>query len=95
MKTYWAVGNYTEFKLTKRQIDMVSHSGDCEDDARQVIKEIRKQLDRLSPESIKNELWDYGAWDDVELRDHEMNLVRLVWTQGGQLADELVMKGAA
>jgi FPC/CPF motif-containing protein YcgG len=92
-KKHWVSGNYVEFQMTAEQAQTVSHSGDCEDDARQVVSEIRKQLDGLDKESIKKELNEYGAWSAEELNDYEMNLVRLVWTLGGNLADELVMKG--
>jgi hypothetical protein len=29
----------------------------------------------------------YGAWDDTELEDHELNLDRLVWLTGCALAE--------
>lgn len=39
------------------------------------------------PESCRKFLAGYGAWDDVELSDHESNLNRLVWLAGCDLRE--------
>jgi len=32
-----------------------------------------------TPEAIKKELKEYGAWDEIELQDDEKNWERIVW----------------
>lgn len=39
-------------------------------------------------ETCKNALRPYGAWEDDELVDHDMNLRRMVWLAGGDLVDQ-------
>jgi hypothetical protein len=47
------------------------------------------QLDQLDMQDIREELAEYGAWDEEQLEDDEENLRRLVWLAACQLRDEL------
>ena len=76
-------------QMTKAQAQSAMHPGDCEHDVRALMQEpkIARQLRKLNPEDVKRELDGYGAWDDDELADHEMNLVRLVWLAAGDILE--------
>jgi hypothetical protein len=72
--------------LIELQIDLddamgASHPGDNEMAVRELMAKpyMKQQLAKLSPIGVSKELKEYGAWDDQELADPEMNLVRLVW----------------
>jgi len=62
----------------------VNHSGPCDDDVMALSKvpAIKEQLDKIDTELLKNELSEYGAWDEVELSDHEQNIQRILWLAG-------------
>lgn len=86
----WYSGERCEFQMTLAQARSASHSGDCESDVRALltVPRILRQLDRLGPDAIRYELKGYGAWDEEELADNEMNRVRFVWVAAGQIVDE-------
>jgi hypothetical protein len=70
-----------ELKITLEQARSASHQGQCDEDVRELSKvpAIACQLAKIDPETLRNELREYGAWDDGELADHEQNLQRLLW----------------
>lgn len=43
------------------------------------LPKYRRQLAKLNPDKVRDELGEYGAWDAIELADNAMNLVRLFW----------------
>ena len=43
---------------------------------------------RLTPDNIRAELNEYGAWDDAELSDDDANRERIVWLAGCNIAEE-------
>jgi len=88
----WIQGNYgNEIRVTKREATRAYHQGDCEQDVRLLaaIPHIKRQLDKLDPEKLKLELSEYGAWDDIELSDHDMNIIRWLWIGCGDIYDNL------
>jgi hypothetical protein len=70
-----------ELQITKSQADSCSHPGQCDQDVADLRKNptIRRQLQKLNPATVSECLREYGAWDDVELSDHDKNLDRLLW----------------
>ena len=70
-----------QLQITKAQAESASHCGQCDDDVRALseLPAIKRQLAKLSPELVAEELSEYGAWDDEELKDHDQNLQRLLW----------------
>lgn len=70
-----------ELQITKKQALSCSHHGRCDDDVADLMKSpnIKRQLDKLNPELVALCLKEYGAWDDLELKDHQQNLARLLW----------------
>lgn len=78
-----------EFGMTMDQAKSCSHSGDNEDAVRALLAApaIYSQLNTLDPKQIARALKGYGAWDEAELADHDMNLVRFLWIAAGNIAD--------
>jgi hypothetical protein len=78
-----------EIEMTVEQAKSASHQGRCDDDVKQIVNELRPQLDKIEPELIAAELKEYGAWDEIELSDHEANLNRIVWIAAGNINEEV------
>ena len=86
----WYTGNYgIQIQLTKTQARMMSHSGRCDEDvaAGRLCAAIKKQLDRIEPETLVKELREYGAWSAEELADHDANLTRILWLAAGDIVE--------
>lgn len=92
MKTHWNDTNYgNDLKLTRSDANACSHSGACDDDVDFVLTKpyVIRQLKDISPEQLKKELYEYGAWDEIELSNHEENLKRWVWISAGDITERL------
>ena len=78
-----------ELRITKAQAAMCSHAGQCDADVAQLrqVPAIRRQLAKLKPETVRESLREYGAWDAAELADHDANLTRLLWVACGDIAE--------
>jgi hypothetical protein len=78
-----------ELRLTREQAATGSHPGACDADVAHLrtVPAIRRQLDKIAPDVLRAELREYGAWDAVELRDHDRNLSRILWLACGDIAD--------
>lgn len=90
MKNLIAQFNYIgEIKLTKDLAEKCYHTGDCMIDIKEAIETpfIKKQLDKINPEQLKKELYNYGAWDNEELSIHSDNLARILWIAAGDVLD--------
>ena len=70
-----------ELQMTVEQAESASHSGDCDEDTRELSKvpAIAEQLAKLDPTALSAELREYGAWGAEELADHDQNLQRILW----------------
>lgn len=79
-----------EFQMTLEQAQSMSHSGSCDDDvsAGRDILGIREQLAAIDPKTLRDELAEYGAWNDTELSDHDANLDRILWLAAGEIAEQ-------
>lgn len=73
-----------EIGFTKGQLDDLPMSGNVDAYVHRLSLEtsLKKQLDAIDPEVLKDELAEYGAWDDEELEDHEENLQKILWLLG-------------
>lgn len=82
-------------ELTEEQARLAYHPGRCDDDVEALSRDpaIRKALDSLPVDKVREELRDHG-WDEEELNDHEANLQRILWLAAGNIADELDEQGA-
>ncbi len=70
-----------ELEISPEDAESCSHSGDCEDSVLALMDKpyIKNQLERINPEYLKEELKEYGAWDEDELDDFEKNQMRILW----------------
>jgi hypothetical protein len=66
-------------------------SGDCGADVEILRKnpKIARQLKKIVPSVLIEEVKGCGAWDDDELQDHEKNLNRILWIACCNIAEEL------
>ena len=79
-----------ELHITKEQAHIGSHQGQCDSDVQWLSEQpkIRRQLAKIDPALLASELSAYGAWDEVELADHQQNLQRLLWLACGDIVEE-------
>jgi hypothetical protein len=87
---YWSTGSgRIELNITKTIAANCSHSGSCDVDVKEAmqINAIKRQLNKLNPNLLANELREYGAWDEEELSDHEANKMRILWIACGDISD--------
>jgi hypothetical protein len=66
------------------------HSGACDSDIAELLdlQQIKAQLSGITPQVLREELKEFGAWDDLELAHHRDNLARILWIACGDLVDE-------
>lgn len=78
-----------ELRIREEDARSCSHSGQCDDDVAALRKAsyIAEQLANVDPTKLKDELREYGAWDEGQLVDHEDNLNRILWFACGDLVD--------
>ena len=74
--------NGFEIVMTREAAEQLTPRGqDAGPAIRQALKgtKYRRQFDKLNPETIRRELYEYGAWDDSELADDAENRERILW----------------
>lgn len=78
-----------ELQMTLAQAQGASHQGRCDNEVLALSREprIAKQLAALDPALVREELREYGAWDDADLADHEQNLQHLLWLAAGDISE--------
>jgi hypothetical protein len=92
-KTYWATGNRHEFRIKGEAIIDICHRGDNSKSVSHWVDDVKKMADkdgftnRPTPETIRKELGDFGAWDEEELLDDEQNWKRLLWLAAWDIFD--------
>ena len=82
-------GRINLFFRSLEDAESCSHPGPCDSDVEALMGHdyIAEQLEKIDPETLRDELDEYGAWDDDELADHDANLMRLVWIAAGDVAE--------
>ena len=70
-----------ELNITKAQAARAAHMGQCDADVFALSQEpvIRRQLAKLDQDQVRDELRQWGSWDETELEDDAQNLQRLLW----------------
>ena len=53
-------------------------------------EDLNVQLDRIGAGTIRDELAEYGAWEDYELINDEANRSRIVWIAAGDIWDNVL-----
>lgn len=90
----WASFNRFEIKMTLQQAESCSHPGECLGDVEMLIEEplIKRQRKKIDPELIRTELREYGAWEDWQLENDDMNWARILWIGANDISEEEFMK---
>lgn len=80
-----------ELNITKQQAQIGHHTGQCDDDVMLLSRmpSIVRQLNKLEPSLVREELKEFGAWDEIELADDAQNLQRLLWVACGDIVENL------
>ncbi|WP_448168667.1 hypothetical protein [Burkholderia ambifaria] len=78
-----------EFWLYEADARVGYHPGQCDASIAGLRQQryIVKQLDKVDPAALRDELREYGAWDDVQLADHNENLSRILWLACGDIVE--------
>jgi hypothetical protein len=90
---YWSTfSGRIALYITKTQAAQGYHSGSCDADIAELMQvpKVRRQLDKLDPALVSEELKEYGAWDEEERKDHEQNKARLLWLACGDIVEQQV-----
>jgi hypothetical protein len=79
-----------ELNITLNNAKKASHSGECEMDVIALSEKvsIKKQTKLIDKDVLISVLSEYGAWDQSELKDHQQNIIRLLWLACGDLVDD-------
>ena len=86
---YWASFNRFELRLPGEAVNDIAQSGDnSEAVAHWAPRVVNEWPDRATPDAIRAELKEYGAWDDAELADDAANWQRLLWCAAHGIADD-------
>jgi hypothetical protein len=91
MKTrtfYESLGRLT-LNITLSDAKNGSHLGQCDDDIKSLLKKdyIKRQFAAIQPDTIRESLKEYGAWDQEELSDDIANQERLLWIACGDIVE--------
>ncbi len=87
--------NFNRFELNLPIAVVLSCSQPGKDASEDVKAALRRypsllaDIRDLDPFLVREELAEYGAWDEDELADDEKNAERLVWLAACELKDEL------
>lgn len=84
---YWAPFNRFELRLPGKAVDDCSHSGPCDDDVAHWESRVVRP-ENCTPEALREELDEYGAWSAEELADDAANWERIVWIACGNVSEE-------
>jgi hypothetical protein len=91
---YWATFNRFELRLHGECVTDCSASGACDDAVAYWAPKVAKQMEQdnfrnaPTPDKIREELEEYGAWDYGQLKDDDQNWHRLIWCAACNIADE-------
>lgn len=88
--TFWTSSSgRIELSIPKGLASIGYHSGACDADIAELMEldSIKAQLSGIAPQVLREELKEFGAWDDLELSNHGDNLARILWIACGDLID--------
>ena len=87
---YYTSSGRIELNITRAQAAIGSHPGQCDADIAypRTVPAIRRQLAKIDPAVLREELAEWGAWDDAELADHDANLTRILWLACCDIVEE-------
>ena len=68
--------------------EMCFHQGECEHDVKWWIDSGEVDFSNFPDDKIREELSEYGAWEDDELQDVSKNRERILWIAAENAQDE-------
>ncbi len=82
--------NSFTIEMTRKQAESASHQGQCDKDVAELLKDkkIQHQLAKISNATLTDELREYGAWDDEELKNRSANNARIIWIAACNIVEE-------
>lgn len=92
---YTSSSGRIELNIPQRVAEIGYHTGQCDRDIEWIMgnePKVMRQLRKVDPELLREELRGYGAWDEEELEDHQVNLARLLWLACGDIVEEILNK---
>ena len=74
-------GRPISLRLTLDDAESCAHPGQCDSDVDDLLLSgpIAPQVSTWDPETLRDELAEYGAWEDDALGDHDENIRRMIW----------------
>lgn len=86
---YWAQFNRFQLRLPGEAVNDVAQSGDNGPAVQKWAPRVRNEWpERATPDAIRAELNEYGAWDAEELADDAANWGRLLWLAAHNISDD-------
>jgi hypothetical protein len=91
---YWASFNHLEMRIPGQAVIDCAQSGSNDEAVSYWAPIVKQQCEKdrfhnmPTPESVRAELKEYGAWDEEELSDDAANWERLVWCACWNIAEE-------
>ena len=90
----WQAGSGRDIRIrmTREQWESGSHAGPCDEDIARLatFPSIARQIATWDPDILRDELREYGAWD--ELADHDSNIERMLWIACADLREDCARK---
>jgi len=85
---YAIFGMGLEIEIPLGLAKTMAHQGDCQADVVAAIEHgLADQLEGKENE-VRQELREYGAWDDEELEDDDENNMRILWLAANNIVEE-------
>ncbi len=91
---YWATFNRFELRIPGEAVQDIFRSGPADSAVEYWVGRIDWEAKNLrgipqcTPDAIRAELEEYGAWDAEELADDEENRRRILWIAACNIGDE-------
>ena len=91
---YWASFNRFELRISGEAVCAIAQPGPTYPAVAEYAPRVRAQMEadnfhnRPTPENIRDELAEYGAWSAEELADDDANWLRLVWCAACNIAED-------
>ena len=76
-----------EFVMPQAAVDEIATPGPSDEAVEYWATKIRRPH-TVTPEALREELEDYGAWEDFELEDDEINWERIIWIGACDIKEE-------
>ncbi len=83
----WASFNRFELRLPYACVLDCSHQFACDEDVAAWVDRIARP-DDCTPDALRAELKEYGAWDKEELSNDAANWSRIVWIAAGNIKED-------